>query len=143
MHRLAEVWRRGGDGRSGSKTINESGHKTGGEAGIRTLDTAFRPYNGLANHRLRPLGHLTAARNLSIRQTLSYGNLLKSKLSLKLSLPALRIQSRRPTIAASKPLTRRQRFFRRQGCWQVIGRHRLARMSRRPHLWSVGRGGCE
>src|SRR5882762_4335016 len=34
----------------------------GGEAGIRTLDTAFRPYNGLANRRLRPLGHLTAAR---------------------------------------------------------------------------------
>src|SRR3954465_13937964 len=31
----------------------------GGEAGIRTLDTAFRPYNGLANRRLQPLGHLT------------------------------------------------------------------------------------
>ena len=60
MHRLAEVWRRGGDGRSGSKTINESGGITGGEAGIRTLDRAFRPYNGLANRRLQPLGHLTA-----------------------------------------------------------------------------------
>jgi hypothetical protein len=72
MHRLAEVWRRGGDGRSGSKTINESGHKTGGEAGIRTLDRAFRPYNGLANRRLQPLGHLTAARNLSIRQASTY-----------------------------------------------------------------------
>src|SRR5258708_8633857 len=32
----------------------------GGEAGIRTLDTAFGPYNGLANRRLQPLGHLTA-----------------------------------------------------------------------------------
>ena len=32
----------------------------GGEAGIRTLGTAFRPYNGLANRRLQPLGHLTA-----------------------------------------------------------------------------------
>ena len=31
-----------------------------GEAGIRTLGTAFRPYNGLANRRLQPLGHLTA-----------------------------------------------------------------------------------
>src|SRR5438046_10495673 len=60
MHRLAEVWRPGGDGPPGSKTINESGGKTGGEAGIRTLDTAFRPYNGLANRRLQPLGHLTA-----------------------------------------------------------------------------------
>src|SRR5689334_1504902 len=33
--------------------------KAGGEAGIRTLGTAFRPYNGLANRRLQPLGHLT------------------------------------------------------------------------------------
>ena len=31
----------------------------GGEAGIRTLDTGLSPYNGLANRRLRPLGHLT------------------------------------------------------------------------------------
>ena len=34
--------------------------EVGGEAGIRTLDTAFGPYNGLANRRLQPLGHLTA-----------------------------------------------------------------------------------
>ena len=33
--------------------------KAGGEAGIRTLGRAFRPYNGLANRRLQPLGHLT------------------------------------------------------------------------------------
>ena len=25
--------------------------------GIRTLDTALQPYNGLANRRLQPLGH--------------------------------------------------------------------------------------
>jgi hypothetical protein len=31
----------------------------GGEAGIRTLGRALRPYNGLANRRLQPLGHLT------------------------------------------------------------------------------------
>ena len=40
--------------------INESGGITGGEAGIRTLGRALRPYNGLANRRLQPLGHLTA-----------------------------------------------------------------------------------
>jgi integrase len=51
---------RGGDGVPDVKTINKSGIKTGGEAGIRTLDTAFGPYNGLANRRLQPLGHLTA-----------------------------------------------------------------------------------
>ena len=33
-------------------------------------EAAFR----LANHRLQPLGHLTAARNLSIRQRSSYGD---------------------------------------------------------------------
>ena len=38
----------------------------GGEAGIRTLDTAFRPYNGLANRRLQPLGHLTVSKLLRI-----------------------------------------------------------------------------
>src|SRR3990167_9416035 len=32
----------------------------GGEGGIRTLDTGITPYNGLANRRLRPLGHLSS-----------------------------------------------------------------------------------
>jgi hypothetical protein len=32
----------------------------GGERGIRTLDTGFGPYNGLANRRLQPLGHLSS-----------------------------------------------------------------------------------
>ena len=40
---------------------NERLGKTGGEAGIRTLGTAIQPYNGLANRRLKPLGHLSAA----------------------------------------------------------------------------------
>jgi hypothetical protein len=56
----------------GSKTINKTGDLTGGEAGIRTLDTAFGPYNGLANRRLQPLGHLTAARKLSINEIATY-----------------------------------------------------------------------
>jgi hypothetical protein len=30
---------------------------TGGAGGIRTLDRALQPYNGLANRRLQPLGH--------------------------------------------------------------------------------------
>ena len=34
---------------------------TGGEGGIRTPGTSFSSYNGLANRRLQPLGHLTAA----------------------------------------------------------------------------------
>jgi hypothetical protein len=38
----------------------------GGEAGIRTLGTAIQPYNGLANRRLKPLGHLSVG--LTIQQ---------------------------------------------------------------------------
>ena len=38
----------------------------GGAGGIRTLDTAFQPYNGLANRRLQPLGHSTTP-NFSLR----------------------------------------------------------------------------
>jgi hypothetical protein len=30
---------------------------SGGDGGIRTLDRALQPYNGLANRRLQPLGH--------------------------------------------------------------------------------------
>ena len=45
---------------------SENREETGGEAGIRTLDTAFRPYNGLANRRLQPLGHLTVSKLLRI-----------------------------------------------------------------------------
>src|SRR6266550_5825530 len=38
----------------------KSGCREGnGEGGIRTPDKAFRPYNGLANRRLQPLGHLS------------------------------------------------------------------------------------
>ena len=32
------------------------------------------PYNGLANRRLQPLGHLTASRNLSINDIATYAN---------------------------------------------------------------------
>ena len=46
----------------------------GGEAGIRTLGTGLSPYNGLANRRLQPLGHLTVMRTLSIREASSCGN---------------------------------------------------------------------
>ena len=31
----------------------------GGEGGIRTPGRGFGPYNGLANRRLQPLGHLS------------------------------------------------------------------------------------
>ena len=36
--------------------------ESGGEGGIRTLGTGVSPYNGLANRRLQPLGHLSDVR---------------------------------------------------------------------------------
>jgi hypothetical protein len=44
--------------------------KVGGEAGIRTLGRGLSPYNGLANRRLRPLGHLTAGLQVYVTTTL-------------------------------------------------------------------------
>gem|GEM_PF-1794314 len=37
----------------------KSWHPHGGDGGIRTLDRALQPYNGLANRRLQPLGHVS------------------------------------------------------------------------------------
>src|ERR1700758_79625 len=34
--------------------------ESGGEGGIRTPGTSFSSYNGLANRRLQPLGHLSS-----------------------------------------------------------------------------------
>jgi hypothetical protein len=45
--------------------------KVGGEAGIRTLDRACRPYNDLANRRLQPLGHLTARPQVYVTRRLT------------------------------------------------------------------------
>jgi hypothetical protein len=55
-----EFWRHVGDGAESAGVDLLESTTYGGEAGIRTLDTGFGPYNGLANRRLQPLGHLTA-----------------------------------------------------------------------------------
>src|SRR6266700_3856326 len=36
----------------------------GGDGGIRTLDRALQPYNGLANRRLQPLGHVSSTADM-------------------------------------------------------------------------------
>jgi hypothetical protein len=43
--------------------IAHPARRDGGAGGIRTLDTAFQPYNGLANRRLQPLGHSTTLKS--------------------------------------------------------------------------------
>ena len=45
----------------------------GGAGGIRTLDTAFQPYNGLANRRLQPLGHSTIRTSAALLTEGLYG----------------------------------------------------------------------
>src|ERR1041385_2112437 len=40
--------------------LDHLGKEGGGDGGIRTLDRALQPYNGLANRRLQPLGHISA-----------------------------------------------------------------------------------
>lgn len=39
--------------------FNDFKEMDGGDRGIRTLDRALQPYNGLANRRLQPLGHIS------------------------------------------------------------------------------------
>jgi hypothetical protein len=40
--------------------------QSGGEGGIRTPDRGVSPYNGLANRRLQPLGHLSGGMRLEV-----------------------------------------------------------------------------
>jgi hypothetical protein len=40
----------------------------GGDGGIRTLDRALQPYNGLANRRLQPLGHVSSEASYASRR---------------------------------------------------------------------------
>ena len=48
------------DGRTRLETWYGGGERSaGGDGGIRTLDRALQPYNGLANRRLQPLGHIS------------------------------------------------------------------------------------
>src|SRR6266404_8735867 len=42
----------------------ETDELSGGERGIRTLDTGLSPYNALAGRPLRPLGHLSEVRGI-------------------------------------------------------------------------------
>ena len=41
--------------------------RTGGDGGIRTLDRPLQAYNGLANRRLQPLGHISVTRRYARR----------------------------------------------------------------------------
>jgi predicted phage tail protein len=65
----------------------------------------------LANHRLQPLGHLTAARNLSIRQALSYGEAAVPKIVPEIVPAGSQIGLETSGDCAAGALARMQRFF--------------------------------
>ena len=50
---LQGIFKRVGTSGNGEKLEN------GGDGGIRTLGTGLNQYNGLANRRLKPLGHVS------------------------------------------------------------------------------------
>ena len=79
--------------------------KGGGDGGIRTLDRALQPYNGLANRRLQPLGHISdkadmpdaeASRKRPIRGCRIPGPLATPGSGPRLSKPSVRLKPRTP-----------------------------------------------
>src|SRR4029453_7743677 len=82
----------------------------GGEAGIRTLDTGFGPYNGLANRRLQPLGHLTLRLALLAQgepQTVSVREIRTCRIQLFLSKPTTVFQTAAFEANSAPPLRRK------------------------------------
>ena len=49
---------------AGRLTGKDGSVNSGGDGGIRTPDKGLGPYNGLANRRLQPLGHVSGSRKL-------------------------------------------------------------------------------
>src|SRR6185369_2385465 len=63
----------------------------GGEAGIRTLGTTLRSYNGLANRRLQPLGHLTVSpKSIIIHPSKSTESVRKPEHRVRLEIASAR-----------------------------------------------------
>ena len=69
--------------------------ESGGEGGIRTPGTSFSSYNGLANRRLQPLGHLSGVCLISLTQ---FAHFLGS--SRCLDAAAISVEGRGDTEAA-------------------------------------------
>ncbi len=56
---VADAWQRAGRSCRNSLRNQKGFSSESGERGIRTPGTGLTPYNGLANRRLQPLGHLS------------------------------------------------------------------------------------
>jgi hypothetical protein len=91
----------------------------------------------LANHRLQPLGHLTAARNLSIRHDSSCEH--PKIVAIVPEIVPASFENRVWTRVESplKHVVGKQRFFSAEPSPQVVRRHALPRLSCRPLLRTV------
>src|SRR5262249_489124 len=76
-----------------------------GEGGIRTLDKALRPYDGLANRCLQPLGHLS---------------LRRSELSETLDSLVFNFRSENDSEIESYPLANRNRWGNKKFPWGTV-----------------------
>jgi hypothetical protein len=89
--------------------INDLQGKSG-ERGIRTLDTGLTPYNGLANRRLQPLGHLSLCFAVSNSLPRRAGGLsLLPHCDWVVHTDGRRVRSPTPTASIYKPPCRRDR----------------------------------
>ena len=72
--------------------------KGGGAGGIRTLDRALQPYNGLANRRLQPLGHSSISADMPDASASRKRQIRITRRSFKGAAGASREFSQRPDI---------------------------------------------
>ena len=81
----------------------ESQQEDGGAGGIRTLDRALQPYNGLANRRLQPLGHSSCRLDMPDAMPSRKRQLQASdSRAIRRRLPSLHISPR--TISPRRPV---------------------------------------
>jgi hypothetical protein len=78
------------------RSLNVSGLEKqvdGGAGGIRTLDRALQPYNGLANRRLQPLGHSSGQADMPDAGVSRKRQIPSSRISSQLATPDRRDQT--------------------------------------------------
>ena len=101
------------------------------------------PYNGLANRRLQPLGHLTAARKLSIQRDLRLTRTPIVPSIVPEIVPASAEIGANGDARASGALIRRQRFFSPTTMPATDWRTLLYSHEPASTFWSVVRRGRE
>jgi hypothetical protein len=92
---------------------------------IRRFRPVLRALVTLANRRLQPLGHFTATRSLSIYDITTYANAIVPVIVPEIVPACSRNRARTTGDGTVRPVTRTQRFFRRQAIPQSAPRQRF------------------